>query len=94
MYIDTCGSAGTGRQAGLRSQCVTTCGFKSHLPHQTKKRVSLKLALFLYPKIEAVIFIYYENSIAFNKAYIDMTTLDLWYNLIIQKELVKLFVWR
>ena len=30
-----CGSAGIGRQARLRGVCLTTYGFKSHLPHQT-----------------------------------------------------------
>ena len=29
-----CGSAGIGRQARLRGVCLTTYGFKSHLPHQ------------------------------------------------------------
>lgn len=44
-----CRSAGIGRQAGLRSQCVITCGFKSHLLHQ---KVAKAAFLFLIKRLK------------------------------------------
>jgi hypothetical protein len=36
--VQHCASGEIGRRAGFRFQCLRTCGFKSRLAHQMKKR--------------------------------------------------------